>query len=133
MSTFYISDDPTTKRESIDRYISICDMITHLENIAATASADVKARILSMPHFLNVQVYGTSNVSIARELRLNRLYVDLGEAKAIYSPYNYIPANAREDVDKSLPVFEYEKSKYFSEHGRSIDDTNDTNDTKNES
>jgi hypothetical protein len=95
-------------------YCNIIDMITHLEEIANTYPLK-KDIIYAMPHFLSVDVYGTNNISLAREIQLNRVYVDLGEAKPIYIPSNYYP-----DKGRPPPIFNYDDSPYFSEHGREI-------------
>ncbi|QYB17475.1 putative poly(A) polymerase catalytic subunit [Pacmanvirus S19] len=103
----------------LDRYISLIKMISAMEDVLK--GKDVLVSVQKSPLFLSVQTYGNENINLARQVALNRLYVDLGEVPAMYVPRNYY---AERSIANKVghPEFKYDESPIFRELGREIKD-----------
>ena len=74
---------------------------------------------VNSPLFPSIHTYGNENISISREVALNKLYIDLNEAQPIKTPLNYYPARS---IPKGVshPTFNPEDTVFFRKLGRII-------------
>lgn len=71
------------------------------------------------PFAPSIKIYGKNNISLSRELLINKVKVATGDEPVIYAPTNYYPARGKE-----APEFDPSKSPFFCEEGKPIIETN---------
>ncbi len=116
------------KKEIIyrDYYWSLLEMVKRSSVLPLAGSSSG----VSNPFGLSITTYGRDNISVAKEIALNRVYADITGITRYKTPTNYYPAKNKAS-QRPHPTFDYTGEKFFQESGKQIvdDADNDTNNT----
>lgn len=95
-------------------YHSLMQQIAAVERAVARGECPADNAFIVVPN-----TYGADNINLAREVALNRLYVDLDGVEAFNVPVNYYPERAI-PASRPHPEFDPEASELYREQGREI-------------
>lgn len=111
LSMYFVSvDSPKLAATYLSRYTSLLSMINIVESMGA--EHDEKVALF----YPTIRTYGNENINLAREVALNRLYSDLGQATLYKIPANYYPARSKEKM-LGHPPFAPRDLEFFREEG----------------
>jgi hypothetical protein len=126
LSSYYAADfkppylSPVDKNIYLAYYISTSSMINQYEAALKQKGKTIDPLTDSTPAlFPTICTYGNDNISLSRQVALNRLNVELNGGQSLVLPWNYYPGRSRE---KQIPhpTFDSDTNGFYQEVGKEV-------------